>query len=121
MIVHGLDQHSDRVWWRVLTDAVPEVEDMTRVRPEFIEHLLRLGFDGRGRREQHARIEVALQRDTLTDALARRPDAGRPVEPDDIGAACRDLFEPLPALVNTIAGTRRPSCSRFSLASTRCV
>src|SRR5512142_1792835 len=80
---------------RVLADAVAEVEDVAgAVAAIAVQRALDLGTDLRRRREQHVRVEVALQRDAPADALARLAEVDGPVEADHVGAAGGDLLQP---------------------------
>ena len=73
----------------------------------------RFARDGRRVREQHERIEIALQRHAIAHGGARRGDVDRPVEADAGRRRCRRSRAATspPPLVNTIAGTCLPSGS----------
>ena len=125
MRMHRIDQHRHVVGRRVLADAVAEVEDVAAgAAPQRRRSCERAPLRRRSasaRREQHVGIEVALQRHAVADARARGAEVDGPVEPDARrrrSAAISSSHRP-PPLVNTMRGTRRPSCSRFSCRSTR--
>ena len=69
--VHGLHQRKDVIGIGVLRDAVAEVENVARAGAVVGEHSADFALDAGRRREQHRRIQIALQGDPISDARAR--------------------------------------------------
>jgi hypothetical protein len=76
---------------------MPEIEDVSGGRARGSNNGCRLADDRRRVREQHLRIEIALQRDPAAKPPARAGQVDRPVETHARGTAVRDRIEPLPA------------------------
>ena len=74
-----------------------QIEHMAIVRAELLDQPLRMGADDVGRRVEHIRVQVALQRNTVADPLAGLVDRGGPVQANGLAAGGRDLFQPLSA------------------------
>src|SRR5690606_13959770 len=92
--VHRVNEGFGVIRVDVLVDAVAEVEDVTAalaVGGQDARHFL---ADAGGRRVEHGRIHVALQGNTLTDALTRAGNVDGPVEADTVRATAGDGFEP---------------------------
>src|SRR5262245_52111879 len=92
--MHSLDEFLDMARRSRRHDPMPEVEDMPCRVAEVREGALGLALHRVRVREQHQRVEIALQGDLPADARARLPEAHGPVDPDRIAAARRDLLEP---------------------------
>ena len=69
MAMDFVDEFGHMIGRRELRNAVTEIENMSGMVAEAVEHRARLAANGGRRREQHGRIEVALQRDTCPDCL----------------------------------------------------
>ena len=96
-LVHRIDQRRDVLRRCVLADAVAEVENVPAAggrRPEAVQRGAHLGADALRRREQHVRIEIALQRHPVADTRPGRAEVDRPVEPDHVAAAGGDRLQP---------------------------
>src|SRR5689334_24619695 len=78
--VHRLDQCGDALRRRRLRDAVAQIEHMAIAAPEAGEHGGGAFAHGLWPREQHLRIEVALQCSALADAPARFSHVDGPVQ-----------------------------------------
>ena len=87
VLMHRIDQGRDAFGWRVLADAMAEIEDVAGRdpvcgigRPEAVECGDHFGADLLGRREEHVRVEVALQRSEVADASAGGAQVDGPVQ-----------------------------------------
>ena len=81
---------------RKLGDAVPQIENVTRVLASAIALQQPSSFAGNlvGRGKKYGRVDVALQRHPVTDASARFPDVDCPVDADRIAADVSDRLQP---------------------------
>src|SRR5437870_5535203 len=101
----GVDESLRVLYGRHRQDAVSEIQDVTMT-AAFGQQRLRLFGDDLWRREQHARIEVALQREAVADTLARVLQVDAPIQAQHVRAATRHLFEEGAAAVDVHYGRR---------------
>ena len=83
-------------------DAVAEVEDMAAGTISIVEDILNTLFDMVVRREEDARVEVALDRDLFPDRLHCLMHVHPPVDADNICPAFFDYLENAGAVVGKI-------------------
>src|SRR5688500_13402561 len=92
--VHFLYECGYRVHWSTWKYPVPEIEDVSRRGAKVVEHLTRSRSHLIGGREQHRRVEIALQH----DASASKPPCvalvGAPFQPQRVAAALHHRPQP---------------------------
>src|SRR5512133_889640 len=86
VLVHEPDQRARLLGIRGLVDAVPEIEDVARTRPDLLEDLHDDTLEVLVGSEECHRVDVALYRELRADLLDRTRDVDPPVEPDDIAS-----------------------------------
>src|SRR5581483_96593 len=106
---HFVYERAHRLDRRTGGNPMSEVEDVSGLRAERVQHfaccashLLRIA-------EKRGRIEVSLQRDALAGELARAARIGLPVEPDRVVAARHDGLEPRRAAFREEHGRDAPA------------
>src|SRR3954468_14174997 len=92
--MHFVDQFRNVLRRRELRNAMPEIEHVSRVIAEAVEHRARFHANGSRRRKQHRRVDIALERDLAAYPFARLAEIDGPVEPDRIDAGLGDLVKP---------------------------
>src|SRR5438105_3020503 len=97
MPMHGLDERADTLRRGVLRYSVPQVEDVPGTCPEVVQDRAGLAFYHVRRGEKDSRIEVALERHAVAHALARAPEALRPIDAQRVRAALGHRFQPASA------------------------
>ena len=95
--VHHVYQRFDIFRFDVGGDAVSQVEHVAAARAVAVEDGFGFALDGFDGGRHYRRVEVALQRYLVTDALARLADVHCPVEADCIHAGASHGLQPVPA------------------------
>src|SRR4051794_24533178 len=91
--MHEIDDRLDRADGRLGEDAVTEVEDVTGLAADLLEHARGVLLGEIARSEQHGGIEVALNRLVRADLRPALLDRRAPVEADDGPARFALRFE----------------------------
>ena len=100
-----IDEYAEIVGVDIRGDAVPEIEDVARPGTIARERIGdALAYDVRAL-TQGRRVEVALQRDLVTDVGARRFQVRRPVDAKRVAAGTRSASSGPAPFVNRMTGT----------------
>lgn len=88
VVVHLVDQYGNRLRIGMLTDAVPEIKDMTALADvaEGVHHLSGFATNGFFTGKEHQRIHIALKADGVARAAARCRQVHGPIHADAVGA-----------------------------------
>ena len=74
--MHGINQYAGMFGIDIRVDAMTQVEHVTRAMSEGFQYTGDTFADHVRRRVQYGRVEVALQGNALTNALARHGEVG---------------------------------------------